>query len=374
MALIGADVDALRATVAMFRQSSSQISTAFAQAQQAMQAMQSGPWAGQHRVRAEEIWERWWSQCTPLITELDNLAARTERFADNLEEAGRRFGDETVMVTAHDSNLMSSPPNDLSLFDPAEYMSSLPSYLFEPLGLLSGRLDALINSFEGITSVAGLAAIAIKDKNTRKSIVKTIRKNEDLRKAIEKIPILKSTTKTLLKNKNLLKAANQLEEFSKQSPFGVLSLFAVNFGENTAQAWTDEKYKHDSQRIQKVIADAAIDSVVVSGFEIGGSLAGRAIGGAIGSVGGPLGTALGMTIGGFVGSKLGEWAGEWVTQQEWYEEFKAPMVQAGADMIDKTVETSDQVVRQVTEAGQKAWEQVQSAPAAINNWVNNLLW
>jgi uncharacterized protein YukE len=357
MALIGADIAQLRETINMLRQGHTQLNDAFLSTAQGMRALQSGPWSGQHRVQAEEAWEQLQSQFTPLANSLENLALRLERFADNLEEAGRVFGDETVMVTAHDSNLMSSLPNDLSLFDPAEYMSSLPKDLFEPLGILSGGLDDLINSFEGITSVAGLAAIAIKDKNFHK-----------------KIPILKSTTKTLLKNKNLLKAANQLEEFSKLSPFGVLSSFAVNLGENTAQAWTDEKYKHDSQRIQKVIADAAIDSVVVSGFEIGGSLAGRAIGGAIGSVGGPLGTALGMTIGGFVGSKLGEWAGEWVTQQEWYEEFKAPMVQAGADMIDKTVETSDQVVRQVTEAGQKAWEQVQSAPAAINNWVNNLLW
>ncbi|GIV90508.1 MAG: hypothetical protein KatS3mg055_3026 [Chloroflexus sp.] len=111
MAQIGADVDALRATVAMFRQGSSQISTAFAQAQQAMQALQSGPWAGQHRVQAEAIWGQISSRYTALVQVLDELTARTERFANALAETGRefRFGGAGVSSGTTPSSGTNSP-------------------------------------------------------------------------------------------------------------------------------------------------------------------------------------------------------------------------------------------------------------------------
>lgn len=91
MGLIGADIDQLRATIATMRQGSATLQESLQRAMQAMQAMQSGPWAGQHRQQAEAVWERIVSQLQGRLNELDNLTARTERFANNLEGVGRQF-------------------------------------------------------------------------------------------------------------------------------------------------------------------------------------------------------------------------------------------------------------------------------------------
>jgi surface antigen len=89
---IGADTAQMHATVAAMRQGSSAIQEAFQQAAQAMQSMQGSRWSGQHRAQAEEFWNRIRSQFGPTIETLDTLAARTERVANALDEAGRVFG------------------------------------------------------------------------------------------------------------------------------------------------------------------------------------------------------------------------------------------------------------------------------------------
>lgn len=91
MSQIKADVDALRATIAAMRQGSGNISSAFQQATQAMEALRGSRWSGQHRQQAEEVWQQISARFNPMIESLEALAARTERFANSLEEAGRQF-------------------------------------------------------------------------------------------------------------------------------------------------------------------------------------------------------------------------------------------------------------------------------------------
>lgn len=103
MARIGADLDQLRATIAAFRQGSAHLNEASQQALQAMQSMQSGPWAGRHRQQAEAIWTRIQTQLSAAVDELERLTARTERFANNLEAASSRFGDGVAVISGHDN-------------------------------------------------------------------------------------------------------------------------------------------------------------------------------------------------------------------------------------------------------------------------------
>lgn len=117
MARIGADLDQLRATIAAFRQGSANLNETSQRALQAMQSMQSGPWAGQHRQQAEAIWTRIQTQLSAAVDELERLTARTERFANNLEAASSRFGDGVAVVSGHDNipgkNIpMAPPPSD----------------------------------------------------------------------------------------------------------------------------------------------------------------------------------------------------------------------------------------------------------------------
>jgi|GEM_PF-3136697 len=96
MSQIKADTDALRATIAAMRQGSSAIENALQQAAQAMTTLQNSRWSGNHRQQAEEVWTRLQAQFAPTIEALNQIAARTERFTNALEEAGRVFGDGSV--------------------------------------------------------------------------------------------------------------------------------------------------------------------------------------------------------------------------------------------------------------------------------------
>ena len=91
MSQIKADTDALRATIAAMRQGSSTIENALQQAAQAMTTLQNSRWSGNHRQQAEEVWTRLQAQFAPTIEALNQIAARTERFTNALEEAGRQF-------------------------------------------------------------------------------------------------------------------------------------------------------------------------------------------------------------------------------------------------------------------------------------------
>jgi uncharacterized protein YukE len=99
MSQIKADTDALRATIAAMRQGSSTIENALQQAAQAMTTLQNSRWSGNHRQQAEEVWTRLQAQFAPTIEALNQIAARTERFTNALEEAGRVFGDGSVSAS-----------------------------------------------------------------------------------------------------------------------------------------------------------------------------------------------------------------------------------------------------------------------------------
>jgi uncharacterized protein YukE len=99
MSQIKADTDALRATIAAMRQGSSAIENALQQAAQAMATLQNSRWSGNHRQQAEEVWTRLQAQFAPTIEALNQIAARTERFTNALEEAGRVFGDGSVSAS-----------------------------------------------------------------------------------------------------------------------------------------------------------------------------------------------------------------------------------------------------------------------------------
>ena len=100
MAVIGADLDHLRATIAALRQGHATVQQAFQSASQAMQTLQSGQWSGQHRLQAEAIWERVQAQLPVVLNDLEGLVTRTERFADNLETAGSQFNNSAVISGA----------------------------------------------------------------------------------------------------------------------------------------------------------------------------------------------------------------------------------------------------------------------------------
>lgn len=92
MSRVGADTAQMHATVVALRQGGTAVQEAFQQAAQAMQAMQGSRWSGQHRVQAEEFWNRIQTQFGPTIEGLNDLAVRIERVANALDEAGRVFG------------------------------------------------------------------------------------------------------------------------------------------------------------------------------------------------------------------------------------------------------------------------------------------
>ncbi len=101
MAQIGADTEQLRAVVNAFRQGSNTLTTELQRAQQAMQSLQGIPWAGRHRQQAEAIWEQVQSKLLATIATLETLTSRTEQFTNNLEEAGRSFGDGNIVSGNH---------------------------------------------------------------------------------------------------------------------------------------------------------------------------------------------------------------------------------------------------------------------------------
>ena len=111
MSQIKADTDALRATIAAMRQGSSAIENALQQAAQAMATLQNSRWSGNHRQQAEEVWTRLQAQFAPTIEALNQIANRTERFTNALEEAGRVFGDGGVSAPGTTDPSASKLPN-----------------------------------------------------------------------------------------------------------------------------------------------------------------------------------------------------------------------------------------------------------------------
>lgn len=130
MARIGADLEQLRATIASLRQGNANLQETFQRTRQAMQALQSSPWAGRHRQQAEAVWERIQAQFTPAINALENLTARTEQFAHNLEEAGSRFNDGAAISSKAPTapGVDTMPKSPLPPGDGARNGQQLPPY------------------------------------------------------------------------------------------------------------------------------------------------------------------------------------------------------------------------------------------------------
>lgn len=89
--LIGANIEQLQSTIIVLKQGQTMLQAAFSSAAQAMQNLQSEAWAGQNRQQAEAVWERIQAQFAPTLNELEHIIVRTERFVNNLNEAGRSF-------------------------------------------------------------------------------------------------------------------------------------------------------------------------------------------------------------------------------------------------------------------------------------------
>ena len=167
MAFIQADIDALRATLNTLRQGSSSIENAFAQATQAMTALQSGPWAGNHRQQVEAAWERIRSQDTTLCETLGQLTRRTEQFTNALEEAGSRFGDgSSAEYHISGSERMTpipetpaTPPETSPEPTPAPATGALPPMLNERIRLSNGS-EILVSLMAGRPLPEWIASMA----------------------------------------------------------------------------------------------------------------------------------------------------------------------------------------------------------------------
>ncbi|MGQ9482011.1 CHAP domain-containing protein [Chloroflexus sp.] len=127
MAVIQIDTDHLQATIMALQQGRNEVKNAYQQAVQGMQALQSSPWAGQHRSQAEAAWERIAAQCTSLEETLETLISRTRRFAARIEEAnhGQQFGNS--MSVSEVTPLIPIPPSTPEP-PPSEGLPGLPPY------------------------------------------------------------------------------------------------------------------------------------------------------------------------------------------------------------------------------------------------------
>ncbi|MFQ3634127.1 CHAP domain-containing protein [Roseiflexus sp.] len=132
--VIGADVEQLRATVAALRQGSSNIESALQQAMRGMEALQSSRWSGQHRQQAEAIWARIQGQFVPTIEALNELAARTERFANALESVGQRFNDGASVPSGPSVKAPSDGGPPAPPVDPVSPINGIPPHTPLPNG------------------------------------------------------------------------------------------------------------------------------------------------------------------------------------------------------------------------------------------------
>jgi uncharacterized protein YukE len=172
MGLIQADVERLRAAIAVLKQGHSEIEREFKQVSQAMNSLQNRSWAGRHRQQAETVWDQLQGRFSPLLDGLQQLTNRTERFTDAFEAAGSRFDSgKGIVPTSPDvrapergiagsinsgSNGTDSPTNSPS--ESASPSSSLPPVLNQRVRLRNGA-EVLPIELDGRTPVAGMDSI-----------------------------------------------------------------------------------------------------------------------------------------------------------------------------------------------------------------------
>ena len=344
MSQIKADTDALRATIAAMRQGSSTIENALQQAAQAMTTLQSSRWSGNHRQQAEEVWTRLQAQFAPTIEALNQIAARTERFTNALEEAGRVFGDGGTILSPTDSK-GSEVKIELDGKSPASQTSNNVSFL--SLGLLAdigrgfvtkGGLDKLGKIKDTVKLFKNLSLIGNLQLREGSYYVDQVivRGPKESRKAAFLNPF---TNHMKVSPENLyIQRMNGITSVTKGA-FISTALFSL--AEYGFQNY--ENYKDDRQSWQKTISATAIDTGVKTGIVTTGTAVGASIGGAIGTaigfglgpVGAVLGNAVGVHVGGFVGGLVGDWVAGQIMEQKTYKDFKENTVQWMADKIDE---------------------------------------
>ena len=345
MSQIKADTDALRATIAAMRQGSSAIENALQQAAQAMATLQNSRWSGNHRQQAEEVWTRLQAQFAPTIEALNQIAARTERFTNALEEAGRVFGDGGTILSPTDSK-GSEVKIELDGKSPASQTSNNVSFL--SLGLLAdigrgfvtkGGLDKLGKIKDTVKLFKNLSLIGNLQLREGSYYVDQVivRGPKESRKAAFLNPF---TNHMKVSPENLyIQRMNGITSVTKGA-FISTALFSL--AEYGFQNY--ENYKDDRQSRQKTISATAIDTGVKTGIVTMGTAvgaytfgaAGTVIGAAVlGPVGAVLGNAVGVHVGGFLGGVVGDWVANQIMEQKTYKDFKENAVQWMADKIDE---------------------------------------
>jgi hypothetical protein len=340
-------------------------------------------------VQAEEAWEQLQSQFTPLANSLENLALRLERFADNLEEAGRVFGQASNFTFAGSSALSNSENQQSATLQSTGQWFDI--YDWVNLGLSVGKVsifaieffsegpvqDRILKSFGFTPELRHIKATPngfFKDLVLKPSL-KSVKFGvpDDIKEGLQKV-------QTFFKdNPRTVPASSKRDLRSFTS--GSWSLLGIagsavsaldlksSFDENLANA--ENEFGNKS----KAIAAATIDTAVEAAFSRGGQAIGSAAGGiilgsALGAVSGgvlaPFGTVLGQAVGGAVGEVAGEWAAEELQKQQWYKDARAQGAEYFADGVAAVEQWAQQAPETLSNVGNQAG-------ILIRDGVNSLL-
>lgn len=375
--LIGADIDQLYTTIALFRRSRAEMSDTFQRARQAMQAMQNSPWSGQNRQQAEAVWEQIQTQFASVIDELEGLTARTERFANNLAEAGRSFYDPARINqrSSRRGGEQRSPDTSDAIGDVLKGIKKDIEHFEE----IRDRWDALRYLWSMFLVAKGLQ-IVHGSTYPKQLILKGSHEVFETAFLNPHLRHLKGEWKNIAQ-KLVLDPTKNATKDAVSDALKVLPLdFALNVASNASDNW--EAYKGDPQHWQKAVVGTAIDATVDTALSAAGTVVGTAVGGAVGGAllgaisGGtlaPLGVAIGARVGGFAGGWAAERVSECLKEQDWYKDLKKVGVQKGADFIDQSVQTAQQTMESVAQEGQRVLEQTQEKVAAIADKSQQLL-
>ncbi len=309
MAQIGADTEQLRAVVNAFRQGSNTLTTELQRAQQAMQSLQGSPWAGRHRQQAEAIWEQVQSKLLATIATLETLTSRTEQFTNNLEEAGRSFGDGNIVSgnhateAKHDDGATSKTRKETNTsYNISLFLSELTNDLSRDMHLLN---------------TAVMAADMLKLDN---ALIRTSRSLLRLAPALQAVSVVSTAWHSFEKNKIIYEGQSNAD----------LKI--------TAATVTDT-----------IIKEGISTIMTAKGASFGATI-GASFGATIGASFGPVGALVGVSVGGvmgwgvggYMGSLAGEYIADWITSNPEYKQFVG-------DTVDKTVEFVDNAGKAVSD-------------------------
>ncbi len=382
--LIGADIDQLYATIAVFRRSSAELNEAFQRAIQAMQAMQQSPWIGRNREQAEAVWERIQVQFPPVISTLEELIARTERFANNLAEAGRSFNEPALINWGVGQRPTDAEKNnglrDINIATPAQCQADTElTKIKSALNILktTGHGLDIISSIYEVTKVAGGLRIVKGTTYPKQLEVRGSKEILEMAFLNPNLRHLKGETKNILQKMIFNPSKNAIP---KKVPSTIISDFFVTLADNVLDNW--EEYKCEAQNWQKTVAgiaiDTTVDTVLLGLGSAGGTFAGGVIGGALlGVVSGgtlaPLGVTIGANVGGILGSYASGIVSDWIKDQKLYKDMKEVLVDKGADLIDETVQTGQKMVEDGQKVAQETITTVIQTGQQVQRVFNNLI-